>query len=118
MTVKKAAAIVVTLFFVIYITGCATAGAGRKNELRTTEFQNTVGAAIVIAGMGSGAYAGSQLSGSGGAGLAYGVLGGLFGGAVVGLAYWGVLYLIGDKAEAEGDQEAPKGDLNILLPKE
>jgi len=118
MTVKKAAAMIVTLFFVIYITGCATAGAGSKTELRTTEFQNTVGAAVVIAGMGSGAYAGSRLQGSGGAGLAYGVLGGLFGGAVVGLAYWGLLYLIGDKVEVEESSEPPKFDTNLMLPKD
>lgn len=112
---KNIAATAVLFFFAVYMSGCATTGP--KTELRTTEFQNTLGAALAIAGMGYGAYEGSRMSGGGGAGLAYGVLGGLAGGTAVGLAYWGLMNLVGERAET-GGRETQKEDMNILLPKE
>ncbi len=116
---KKIIAVIVPLSFILCISGCATTAAdGRKTELRTTEFQNTLGAALVITGMAGGAVIGGKMSnGSDGQNLTYGILGGIIGTAAVGGAYWLFLNIVGERVPVDDKDEEPKVDIDVLMPK-
>jgi hypothetical protein len=114
----RTAAVSVLLALVVCVCGCATAGA-QKTELRTTVFENTVGAALAITGMAAGAYEGAAMSdGSGAKGLTYGIIGGFAGAVVTGGVYWLLLNIIGEHVPVGDNGETPKAEPDVLMPKD
>ena len=115
MKTNKTAAVLIAAVLFFQATGCATAGGKR---LKTSEFQNAVGAACVLAGMGAGAYEGASLAGGNSNSFYFGFAGGLLGAAAAGAAYWLILNLTGEKIDEDSLGNTLPAEDKLLLPKE
>ena len=111
----KTAALAIAAVLLFLASGCATTGGKR---LKTNEFQNALGAACVLAGMGGGAYAGAQLAGGNNNSFISGAAGGLVGAAAAGGLYWLILNLVVEKTDADSGGTTLPAEEKVLLPKE
>jgi hypothetical protein len=110
---KTAAAIIAAVLF-LSVSGCITTGG---TKLKNNEFQNAIGAAGVLAGMGAGAYAGVTMAGGNDKSLLFGMTGGMLGAIAAGGVYWIVINLIGEKVDVNSPEKFPADD-KLLLPQE